>query len=219
MGWKTIRRARRRLPGQEEKVERKRKDLSELLDGVWGLNINSNLFHPTGYLQHYRELHYVLDSSFISFPDREAVVRLLDSVKLNRDLPLQQIKEDLKATGRKCIVSRDSDKAAAKAIEFAVQLWLMVRPEPDMYLNNKLRLKDVVARSFSTPKTSPWATISPQYERLLPDFGGKNLVRIGGIEIIWTSFLSEHLQFVSRHQLKVFVHRSILREYAEMSER
>lgn len=89
MGWKIIRRARRRLLGQEEKVERKRKDLSELFNGVWGLDINSNLFHPTGYLQHYRELHYVLEFSFISFPDREAAVRLLDSVKLNRDPSLQ----------------------------------------------------------------------------------------------------------------------------------
>lgn len=71
-------------------------------------------------------MHSILDGSLISFPDGQAVIRLVELVKSDRDLPLCQIKEDLKATGSEWIVAQDSDKAASKALEFSIQLWLVV---------------------------------------------------------------------------------------------
>lgn len=162
----------------------------------------------------------MLDVSVISIPDWGTFVDILDAVKLARNLPLHMIKEKLKATGSKWSVAADDDKAVYRAIEFSVQLWLMVQPRPELHLVSHLTLEEIVAQSFKNPSTTPFLAMKmSQYDRLSPDFGAKNLVRIGGIDIIWTSFLSEHLLFVGRHQLKVFAHVSLLRKYARSSER
>jgi hypothetical protein len=213
-------RARINLPVRQRKERLDREGLCDLLDRVWGLDINSNVLQPAAYLQHYRRMHNMLDGSIISIPDLQTLIDILNAIKMDRHLPLHQIKEDLKSTGSRWIVARDSEQAASKAIEFSVQLWLMVQPGPEIHLDSHLTLEEIVAQSFENPSTAPPLTMNTsQHERLSPDFGAKNLIRIGGIEIIWTSFLSEHLLFVGRHQLKVFGHVSILRKYARSTER
>lgn len=110
------------LPVRQRMEELNRKDLSELLNRVWGLDITSNVLQPAAYLQHYRRTHNMLDVSVISIPDWGTFVDILDAVKLARNLPLHMIKEKLKATGSKWSVAADDDKAVYRAIEFSVQL-------------------------------------------------------------------------------------------------
>lgn len=220
MGWRTFNRARTHLPGRWKREGQNRRALSDLLSRIWDLDINSNSLQPAGYLQHYRQVHSILDGSLTSIPDRQTVISLLDLVKLDRDLALRQIKDNLKTTGSKWIVTQNVDKAASKAVEFCIQLWLMVRLGPEIHLDDTMGLREIVARSFEiSPSPSPSWFNAQQRERLSPDFGAKNLIRIGGIDIIWTSFLSEHLLLVGRDQLKVFSHVSLLRKYAQSSER
>ena len=219
MGWKTLRRPQRRLRGYRKKDNIARKGVSDLFDRIWGLDIGSDVSESAPYLQHYELVHTMIDGSFISFPDRQSVMDLLDKVKLFHYLPLRQIKENLKATNPTWMVAQDSDKAASRAVEFCVQLWLMVQPSPGMHLEGLRTVKEIVTQSLETISTTPPFPMktSPR-ERLSPDFKAKNLIRIGGIDVIWTSFLSEHLQIVRGNQLKVFGHVSLLRKYAKSSE-
>lgn len=122
MGWKTLRRPRSHLRGYRKKQDVARQGVTDLLDRIWGLNIDSDVSQLAPYLQHYELVHTMVDGSFISFPDRQSVMDLLDKDKSSHHLPLRQIKENLKATKPTWIVAPDGDKAASRAAEFCVQL-------------------------------------------------------------------------------------------------
>lgn len=127
--------------------------------------------------------------------------------------------EKLKATNLTWMVAQDSDKAASRAVESACKLWLMVQPSPRMHLEGLRTVQEIVTQSLETiSTTSPLPTKTSPRERLSPDFKAKNLIRIGGIDVIWTSFLSEHLQIVRGNQLQVFGHVSLLQKYAKSNE-
>jgi hypothetical protein len=220
MDWTRLRQARTHLLAQRRRAELSKNGLPDLLHRIWGLDSNAKVLQPAAYWHHYCLVHSMLDGNIISFPDREAVIDLLDAVKKNRHVPMSQTKEHLKAANQRWIGSRDNDKAASEAIKFAMQLWLMIQPAPQIHLDDYWTLKEIIAQSLELASTaSSLSRNTPSYERLSPDFGAKNLIRIGGIEIIWTGFLSEHLLFKSRNELKVFEHASLLRQYAKSSER
>lgn len=171
-----------------------------MLERTWGLDINSDVLQPAAYLHHYQQVQIRLHGKFIAFVDRQTVLDLADAVKFDRHLPMHRIKEDLKAPAPKWIVALNSDKAASKAIDFSIQLWLMVIPGPQMHIDNGLTLEEIVAQSFELPSTSlPLSATTFQYQRLSLDFGAKRTTKIGGIEVVGTSFLSEHLLFENGH--------------------
>lgn len=58
-----------------------RKGISDLFDRIWGLDIESEVSQSAPYLQHYELVHTMIDGSFISFPDWQSVIDLLDEVK------------------------------------------------------------------------------------------------------------------------------------------
>jgi hypothetical protein len=220
MPWNSRNRARRHLSRFRKRHALEHADTSELLDRIWGLNIDDDIWQPAVYRQHYRHLLSILDPSIISFSGRHHVIEALNALKSDQLEPLSQIKRHLGAARPQWMVARDRDEAASKGVEFLIQLWLMVPPRPDMHQDCSLTLKDIVAQTFQIPSIErSFVTNAPPGERLSPDFGAKNLVRIGGIEITWTSFLSEHLLLVDRHEVKVFAHVSLLRKYANSSER
>jgi hypothetical protein len=61
-------------------------------------------------------MHNMLDGSVISIPDLQTLIDILNAIKMDRHLPLHQIKEDLKSTGSRWVVARDSELEARKAI-------------------------------------------------------------------------------------------------------
>lgn len=195
-------------------------DISELLDRVWGLNIDYDVWQPAVYRQHYRHLLSVLDPSIISFSARQQIIEALDSLKSNQLKPLSHIKKHLGDARPQWMIAQNRDEAASKGVEFLIQLWLMVPPGPDVHKDCSLTLKDIVAQTFQPASIErSFVPSAPPRERLSPGFGAKNLVRIGGIKITWTSFLSEHLLLVDRYEVKVFAHVSLLRKYASSTER
>lgn len=152
----------------------------------------------------------------ILFPDRPSVLKDLDTVKDGGHLHISQIKENLNDLDTTRILSKKSDEAINQRVEFLIQLWLMVQPRQGLSSEPSFTLEDIVRMSLDYPSIEG---SGPVPEFLSPDFKAKSLVRIGGFRIIYTSSLSEHLLCTSGHEVKVFVHASILRKYSKSSER
>jgi hypothetical protein len=55
--------------------------------------------------------------------------------------------------------------------------------------------------------------------RRATNFTANNLARKGGIGLVWTSYLGEHLTFVGKAQLRIFRHASVLRQYVKSDMR
>lgn len=94
------------------------------------------------------------------------------------------ITADLKVIGPKWMVARNSNEAERKAIEFSLQLWMMVKPGPLAQCHDSSSLRETVAQSFSIPSMLFLSANTSHQERLLPDSGVKNLIGIGSFEII-----------------------------------
>jgi hypothetical protein len=108
-----------------------------------------------------------------------------------------------------------TEASARKVVNLAIHLWLFTKPETFLWSQD---LKDVVRQNLPSCNT-PQIPAAEGAQSLSSDFSAKNLTRKGGIRMVWTSYLGEHLTFVGKDQLRVFRHASVLREYAKSDMR
>lgn len=148
------------------------------------------------------------------------VVNIIDQL---RDLALtrEQIEEELKARVSH-LPSPTSEEIYGEAIDLCVRLWLML----DVGNNGKAinsfvpgqkrlpwcqgRIKDVLALQF-TPQIS-----SQERVKMGKIFNARNLERIAGLQIVWTSNLADHLRLTADDtRIAIFHHASFLNAHKD----
>ena len=168
-----------------------------LNDAIWRLPKGTD---STRLLEHYNALSEVVDLPFATHND---VVDLVNIVKRERRSPFSNLREAIRAEKPRWLAS-GSDAEIRAAVEYAVDLWLMQRTQ--LWTDDNLSLCDFVQSVFTAPKT-PTALVDVELS-----FNGRKLRAIGGITLIWTSSLSEHLRLNKRtSELYVFRYASFLR--------
>jgi hypothetical protein len=219
MGRRSMRNVAVRLSRVARLAEKEKEQaIEEILFGVWHMRLGveaADISCPRPYLEHYRQVRAIVNSSQLRFTTRAEIIELVAFVKNHHARPLRIIKDKLKASQPKWMVHQDDDPTADKAVNIALRLWLMIEPRgvPNL-LDDNLSIQEIVAQSF---KKSQIPTAARSIEELSPDFSATNLLRKGGIDILWTSCLCDHLLMEGKHQLKVFHYASLLRKYRDAS--
>jgi hypothetical protein len=188
--------------------------LREILNGVWNLKLGLDVSRPTAYLEHYKQARTFgnAKSSHLRSASRKETIDLLDVIKRYHTEPIRVVKNELRSSSPAAIAQHDDDITITKAIEIGIRLWLMV--EPPSITDDTLTIKDIVAKTFKEPRV-PAAAKS--IEELSYDFSARSLLRKGGIDIVWTSCLCDHLLMDGKRQLKVFHYASLLRKFRDAS--
>jgi hypothetical protein len=190
----------------------KKRATSALLHGLWGLDLNSRSAAYTDHLDDVLSLQDISNGDRFMLADSLDVIDLINRIKDKQQDPLQDIKNDLQRSHPTWMLGPVNEGSARKVIELAIRLWLFTNPEKFLWSQD---LKDVVRQSLPTPATEE--TLAAIAARSLSsDFTAKSLSRKGGIRLVWTSYLGEHLTFVGKAQLRIFRHASVLREYAKL---
>jgi hypothetical protein len=191
--------------------------IRDLLHSVWRLELGSNVGRAGPYLDHYQELRTLVDGDILrAHTDWKEVIELVNLIQthsqinlhgIDRPATLREIKDVVTAANPKWSVKPLNDELAERVIDFAIRLWLLI--EPDLQ-NENLTLPQIIRQSLPEPLAS---NISCSRNLLSSDFSAKSLTRKGGIRLVWTSSLSDHLTFVGKSQLRIFRHASVLREH------
>ena len=191
--------------------------ISALLYGVWGMELGSAVCRQTAkaYLAHCENLLVLVNDGQIRFNDVSHVVELVRTVKSLQQRPIQCLVDRLKAAPQPWILGTNGDDNARKTLEFAIRLWLMVKPERSQLSIASLTLTNIVSKSFDR---SVGPIVSPKDVTLSIDFSARNLIRKGGLRITWTSFLNEHLLLDREDTVRVFHHAAMLRQYNTSAE-
>jgi hypothetical protein len=187
-------------------------DLSRaLLLGVWGLTFGLDVNYSAAYTDHCKNLLGLLSEHSSSQIDRNDIIDLVKLVSASRVETIGQIKDDIRAADPKWMMFAGDDDSIFDALDFAIRLWLFVKPELD---DGTRTLSQVVAAKLPE-------RMAPQQKpsHLSRDFCAKDLTRRGGFKIEWTSYLSDHLTFVGKARLRVFRHVSALQKYSRSKER
>ena len=182
-----------------------------LLSGVWGLTFGHDIHHSAAYIDHCRNLLDLLAGHSSSQIDRKDIIDLVELVSGSPDRPIEQIRDDIRATDSKWMISAADSDSLLAALEFVIRLWLFIKPQ---LADGTRTLSQVVAVELPQRR-------SPLHNpgHLTRDFCAKSLTRKGGIKIEWTSYLSDHLTFVGKERLRVFRHVAALQKYSQSNER
>ena len=165
-----------------------------LNEHIWGLPQGaSSKFH----LEHYDALSAGVKDKLLFQTHRDAV-GLVTLVKNGRYRALQDLRSDIRAL-RPVWLLDNTDTTIQEAIDYAVKLWLMVETRS---WNGSDSLCTYVQGLFVAN-----AGAVPADEEIR--FNARSLWAIGGFDIRWTSWLSEHLR-VKGKTLYVFRYASIL---------
>jgi hypothetical protein len=150
-------------------------------------------------------------SSHLRSASRKEIIELLSVIKSYHGQSIRVVKDQLRASPPAAIAPHNNDATIiTKAIEISIRLWLMV--EPPSITDDTLTIKEIVAQSFTEPRVPAGAK---SIEELSHDFSAGSLLRRGGINIVWTSRLCDHLLMDGERQLKVFHYASLLRKYRD----
>jgi hypothetical protein len=206
-----------RLTPVKRRAEREQEQaLEAILTGVWSLKLGAepiNVSNPSPYIDHYRQIRAIVNSSQLRFTRREEIIELLALIKTHHVQPLRIIKHELKASRPKWMVQQDDEATVTKAIDIALRLWLMIEPQGGLkVLHDNLSIREIVSQSFEKSHIPTGAT---SIKELSFDFSARNLYRKGGIKILWTSCLCHHLLMDGKNKLRVFHYASLLRRYRE----
>lgn len=189
----------------------------EILDGIWGLDLDTNVSCPAAYIEHYRQTQLVVRSSPLRSIGTNKTIDLVKLVKEHHGQSIATIKNELRSSQTKWAIHDVDDAAASRAVETITMLWLMATPSKmPSELGDKLFLRDIVAQGFENSNPSVPAA-ARSIKELSPDFSSLNLSRKAGIKILYTSCLTEHLLMSGKRQLRVFHHASMLRKYRELN--
>jgi hypothetical protein len=156
------------------------------------------------YADHYKRL-LAVKTQLVNLQSPSDVVELARIIKRKKQQNVEGLKKSLLEGSPSCLPHSSSNEVLDGAIRLGVQLWLFT--EPDL-ASGKSTLQECVFSALSTVSRG-----SGDHSRdvLSTDFCEKSLTRKGGISIVWTSDLLEHLTFESKNRLRVFRHASAIR--------
>jgi hypothetical protein len=215
MGYRSLRNTALRRPrfATFAAKEREEEALREIFAGVWNLDIEQDVSQPTTYLEHYKQVRALGNarSSHLRSVSRKEIIDFLAVIKRYHGQSIRAVKEELRASAA-AVAQQNNDATINIAIEIGIQLWLMV--EPPSITDDALTIKEIVAQSFNEPRVPAGAK---SIEEVSIDFSARSLLRKGGIDIVWTRCLCDHLLMDGKRQLKVFHYASLLRKYRAAS--
>jgi hypothetical protein len=185
-----------------------------LVDRIWGLPASINAKDARIYLEHYNALSTSIDTSALSFQSHNAALEVIEHIRNGRGKSLRDLKAEIAAADPPwlCI---NSDETIQKAIDFAVPLWLMVRTQT-------WKKDDSLCKFVKDLFPDGSAPTLPQANTLDEDlsFNAHFLYKIGGIDLVWTSQLNDHLLLNPKtSELFVFKHASLLGRRQETGQR
>lgn len=191
----------------------------ELLSRVWGLEAGTDVFQIDAYREHFEEAASLIDHQCLLISDGQSIkvdhiVKLIALIKENSLLSIKEIKALIQAENWSWIAEgSNNDETAVEAIKFALHLWLFMKIDLS---DENLRLHAVIQSSLPRRiANDAGGSNVPDSSALTDDFSAKNLTRIGGLQLVFTSDLSEHLSIVDNRFVHVFKHAAVLRKYAE----
>ena len=175
-----------------------------LLNGVWRMDGDED---PVAYADQYTELLFeLLDQEHFRQPTAEQTINLVQLIKEKSTEPVNIVKDEIRKSNPPWIIDVQSDASLSRALDFAVRLSLFTRVTP---FNDTVALNTCVAESLALIQQGQAA---PASGFLSDDFCATNLGRIGGIIIVRTGILQDHLTFQTRKRLQVFGHASALKQ-------
>jgi hypothetical protein len=185
-----------------------------LIDRIWGLPASIGAKDASIYLDHYNALSTSIDTSALSFQSHNDALDVIEYIRNGRVESLRDLKAGIAAADPPWLCV-NSDKTIQKAIDFAVPLWLMVQTQSWKEDNSLCKF---VKGLFPDPS----ASLQPQANTVNEDlsFNAHSLYKIGGIDLIWTSQLNDHLLLNPKtSELFVFKHASLLGRRRDTGQR
>lgn len=185
-----------------------------LVDRIWGLPASIDAKDAGIYLDHYNALSTSIDTSALSFQSHNDALEVIEHIRNGRVESLRDLKARI-ATADPPWLCINSDKAIQKAIDFAVPLWLMVRTQ-------SWKEEDSICKFVKGLFPDPSAYVQPQASTVDEDlsFNAHSLYKIGGIDLVWTSQLNNHLLLnLKTSELFVFKHASLLGRRRDAGQR
>ncbi|KAF7504418.1 hypothetical protein GJ744_002222 [Endocarpon pusillum] len=183
----------------------------ELMRDVWQLEWDckkaSRGVPPDPYMKHWVKCVLGADEDeleVLQLQDRVTVIALVELVKHRLDDDISKIKDAICAHYDSVSKSTLSDQQAELALGFATKLWL--HASPDLSTRGPSSFRLVIKACL--PERSDRNKISGH---LTNDFCAKHLWRKGGIQIVWTDEIEQHLTPYKGRTLNVFRNSSMLR--------
>lgn len=195
----------------------------ELLNGVWQLEWKSTAGYrgipPDPYMNHWSDCKDVADDECaqlanqpdLQLYDRHIAIAIVECVRNGLDAHIEDLTEVIRQELCKLIADRTdiSEEEAQIALKFAVLLWAHV----------PLQLTSVSTGSVREmiQKTLPQKPVPADVTAILgEDFCVKSLWRKGGIRVVWTDDICEHL-ISHQNTVKVFRNASMLRSFSKVA--
>lgn len=176
-----------------------------LLREIWGLDVSLSYRQAKMFLDHYDALSTGIDVSFFSPQTHMEVIEIVAFVKARQQMSLGDMKNEMVTASPSWLV-KPSVEAAQNAINFAVSLWLMTTVKD---WQDGETIHDLMNRIFplsNNPVAQPGVDLDTDI-----NFNAFSLCKIGGLDIIWTSRLNEHLRLnMKSREVYVFRHASLL---------
>jgi hypothetical protein len=186
-----------------------RAKLRLLLRGVWRMDEDED---PVAYADQYTELlSDLVDGQHLLQPTAEQTISLVQLMKDKSAETIRSIKDKIRASNPSWILDVQSEESLSRALDFAVRLSLFTRASLG---NDAATLSNRVAESLALIRQGQG---TPASGSLSGDFCATNLGRIGGITIVRTGILQDHLQFQTDKRLSVFGHASALKRLSDVN--
>ena len=166
------------------------------------------------YLDHYNSLSNQVPRS-VRLETHGDVAKIIDHLRRYGDQTLNEIKQSLvtDAALRRIVGNED---AAQKALDFVLPLWAMVQTRG---WREEQTLKQFITDLFPAPPIStPTTSTHRNDDDEEYSFNAYSLEHIGGLHLVWTSNLNDHLRLRPKSQeILIFRHASFLGTKADSS--
>lgn len=179
------------------------------MEGVWHLDWNSASARPrvppNPYISHWSDCVNDVNDDDLKLDDRRVALAIVDCLREGLDKGLDVLKEQIRGELLKtgAINIQITDDHSLVALTFAVSLWTHSTIDFAKWSSESLR---EILRASLPARTDPVDVCGI----LDNDFCAKNLWRKGGIQVIWTNDIREHLS-CDQDTVKVFRNSSMLR--------
>ena len=178
---------------------------ASLVDKIWGLSASVKAKDARIYLDHYNAFSTSIDTSALSFQSHVAALEVIEYIKNGRAKSLRNLKAEI-AAADPAWLAINSDEAIQKAIDFAVPLWLMVRTQSWKEDDSLCKFVKDLFPDTSAPDPQQAKTVDEDLS-----FNAHSLYKIGGVDLVWTSQLNDHLLLNPKtSELFLFKHASFL---------
>jgi hypothetical protein len=181
--------------------------MSRIMPKVWGMETRpkTQQYVNRAHYNHYRDILYnkqLNDGEHIELEKLEDVSELVQVLRHNKDLSIAEIEDKIRGKSWTWLTDTE-EKTLDRAVELAVRLWLFAKP---VLTDKTASLQNAVRRGLP----SMVAPTASDLRYLKSDFSAKSLIEIGGMTLVYTSYLDEHLSFAEKKHLRVFRHASAL---------